>query len=148
MIRKFFLVDDDEDDASLFNEALKDIDPSIEFDSANSGKELLDKLRAGKVAPHVIFLDINMPGMNGWETLENLKASNTLKDIPVIMYSTSLSVSDGQKALEKGALAFYEKPSNFLGLMDFLRIISASSPTTLKSTLGNMGSSRQHKVHS
>ena len=148
MIRKFFLVDDDEDDTDLFGEALRDIDPLIEFYSASNGKELLDRLKSGEFSAQVIFLDINMPGMTGWEALESLKNSNLLKEVPVIMYSTSSSDKDAARALELGALGFYEKPSNFLNLKDFLKLISVSSAAELKSTLKKIASSSEHKVFS
>jgi CheY-like chemotaxis protein len=146
MIRKFFLADDDEDDTHLFNEALRDIDSSIQFYSANNGRELLEKLRAGDM-PQIIFLDINMPEMNGWEVLKNLREENTLKNIPVIMYSTSSITLNGKRAIESGALAFYEKPSNFLKLKEFLALVSVSSQEGLKNTLVTIRSSSSHKVY-
>ena len=73
MILRFFLADDDQDDTELFREALYDINPSIEFNFASNGKELVPKLQMSKHEPQIIFLDINMPGMNGWECLEVLR---------------------------------------------------------------------------
>jgi CheY-like chemotaxis protein len=146
MIRRFFLVDDDEDDTHLFSEALRDIDSSIQFYSANNGRELLEKLRAGDM-PQIIFLDINMPEMNGWEVLKNIKEENTLKNIPVIMYSTSSITLNGKRAVESGALAFYEKPSNFLKLKEFLALVSGSSQEGLKNTLDAIRSTSSHKLY-
>ena len=148
MIKKFLLADDDEDDTNLFDEALRKINSTIEFFSARNGKDMLDKLNAGKVEPQVIFLDINMPEMNGWEALEKIKKTSTLKDIPVIMYSTSSSARDGKKAVESGALGFYEKPASFLKLKDFLALISASTVTELASTMREISASKEHKVYS
>ena len=147
MILRFFLADDDQDDTDLFREALLDIDPSIEFNFASSGKELVPKLRMGKLEPQIIFLDINMPGMNGWECLELLKSKNEWKDIPVIMYSTSSSGMEGKKALNLGALCFYEKPPNFLRLRDFLKLIAASSVEDLEETLKEIERARIHRLY-
>jgi CheY-like chemotaxis protein len=147
MIRKFFLVDDDEDDIHIFNEALQDINVSIRFNSATNGKELLNRLAAGSEEPEIIFLDINMPEMNGWDVLRRLKRAQALSHIPVLMYSTTSSIIDGKKAVDNGALGIYEKPTNFLHLKDFLAELSASSITNLKSTLKSISNSRKHKVY-
>jgi CheY-like chemotaxis protein len=146
MIRKIFLADDDEDDINLFSEALNEIDSSIQFYSASNGKELLEKLRAGE-DPHIIFLDINMPGMDGWEALENLKMEEAIKNIPVIMYSTAGLKLNGHKAVKSGAIAFFEKPSNFLILKEFLKQISSSPLTEIKNTLKKIGTSPVHKIY-
>ena len=147
MILKFFLADDHQDDIDLFREALFDINPSIAFNFASNGKELVPKLQLGKLEPEIIFLDINMPGMNGWECLEVLKSKNELKDIPVIMYSTSSSGMDGKKALNLGALCFYEKPPNFLRLREFLNLIVASAVEDLKETLKEIERTRIHRLY-
>ena len=89
MIRKFFLADDDEDDTSLFAEALMGIDSAIQFYSANNGRELLEKLKSGKEEPQVIFLDINMPVMNGWQFLTALAEDPRLAGIPVIVLTAA-----------------------------------------------------------
>ena len=147
MIRKFLVADDDPDDTDLFGEALSSIDVSIEFNCVNNGKELIENLKSGKFTePHVIFLDINMPEMNGWECLKNLKKEKEFKDIPVIMYSTSSSVSDGRKAVSFGALGLYEKPPSFLLLQKFLE--SISSATDLKRRLKEIEADKSHKVYS
>jgi CheY-like chemotaxis protein len=148
MIRKFYLADDDDDDIRFFGDALEEIDESIQFDSAGNGKELLEKLRRDKARPHVIFLDINMPEMNGWESLKNLKMEKSLRDIPVIMYSTSSSTLDGERALQLGAVAFYQKPTSFQGLKEFLKLISASRLGELKAVLKKISASKVHKLYS
>jgi CheY-like chemotaxis protein len=147
MITKFLIADDDEDDIELFEKALQAIDPFIEFDFAGDGKALIEKLQTGKVEPHVIFIDVNMPVMNGWECLHLLKRHEVLADIPVIIYSTSSSASYGKKAVSSGALGFYEKPTSFLDLKDFLELIIGSSPVTLKKTLEQIRTSDKHSFY-
>jgi len=143
------VADDDPDDTDLFGEALRGIDSSIEFNFVNNGRDLIQNLKTGKVTePHVIFLDINMPEMNGWECLKNLKQEIEFKHIPVIMYSTSSSKLDGKKAVSFGALGLYEKPSSFLLLQKFLELISSVSPHDLKSTLKEIEANKSHKVYS
>ena len=124
MIRKFMVVDDDPDDVDLFLEALSKIDKTLICDSSKNGRDLLNKLESGTISnPEIIFLDVNMPDINGWDCLANLKADSRFSSIPVIMYSTSSAKRDTEKALKLGALGFYEKPSSFSLLIDFLQMI-------------------------
>ena len=141
------MADDDPDDLELFDEALRGIDSSIEFNFASNGKELIEKLRLDGHTAQIIFLDINMPEMNGWECLENLKKEDQLKDIPVIMYSTSSTEAYGKRAINSGALAFYVKPHSFLLLQDFLKSIAESSSGYLKTTLVELQLSKDHSVY-
>jgi CheY-like chemotaxis protein len=147
MITRFLIADDDEDDVELFEKALQAIDPSIEFRFAGDGKGLIEKLHTGKIRPHVIFIDVNMPGMNGWECLATLKSEGALMEIPVIIYSTSSPALYGKKAVNSGALGFYEKPTNFLHLKEFLQIIYSSSPHSLKKTLDEIQNSDIHSFY-
>ena len=147
MIRKFLLADDDPDDTELFAEALMTIDKALEVNIAQNGKELILRLQEGKIEPHLIFLDINMPEMNGWQCLQRLKSEVNMKDIPVIMYSTSSSSIYGKKAVTEGAIGFYEKPTNFLQLQDFLKSIANSPKDALKETLKRLQEAKKHLVY-
>jgi CheY-like chemotaxis protein len=119
--KKFALADDDADDAELFCEALAAVNPSISCYYAANGKILLDNIRNEKSElPDIIFLDINMPEMNGWDSLNELKKHSSLRDIPVVMYSTSSTYRDMQAAKKLGANFFYTKPDNFRQLKSFL----------------------------
>jgi len=114
MYKTILFVDDDADDADLFAEALGEIDASINYYSAMDGQDALDKLQHAQIGkPDLIFLDINMPGMDGWECLINLKQHEDLKDIPVIMYSTSSAKKDRDTATGLGALGFLSKPTDY-----------------------------------
>ena len=85
----FLLADDDHDDAELFNEALSTVNPSIKFHHVEDGQEVFQFLLNSKIKkPDVIFLDLNMPAMSGWQCLAKLKNDPLLKDIPVIMLSS------------------------------------------------------------
>ena len=122
--RKFLVVDDDADDAELFAEAVGSVDPSVACMNASHGKEALDKLvRDENEKPDIIFLDINMPVMNGWQFLSKIKESPTLKAIPIIMYSTSSKATDISTAKSSGALCFFTKPTSFMILKKILRIV-------------------------
>ncbi|SKC65523.1 Response regulator receiver domain-containing protein [Ohtaekwangia koreensis] len=140
------MADDDQDETDLFGEALRDIDQSLELYSAANGKEAISALYRGQVRPEIIFLDINMPEMNGWDCLTTLKSDATLREIPVVMYSTSSAGLDGKRAVQSGAICYLEKPPSFLKLKDFLEKISISSRTNLPATLRAIEANKSHRL--
>jgi CheY-like chemotaxis protein len=124
MTRRILFVDDDSDDTELFCEALSAIDPAIDCICASEGQDALDKLdKLLPELPDVIFLDINMPGMNGWECLGKLKSDARYKSLPVIIYSTSSHHRDMEIAMSMGALCFFSKPTDYKELQKNLRFI-------------------------
>jgi CheY-like chemotaxis protein len=124
MVKKFLLTDDDKDDRELFSEALASIDPAIICHGAEHGRDALRILNSlGGTKPDIIFLDINMPVMNGWELLHTLKKDSTRSDIPVIIYSTSSEERDRQIAKDLGALCFVTKPDNFRLVKTILKVV-------------------------
>jgi CheY-like chemotaxis protein len=105
------IVDDDDDDIELFCEALKDIDHDVECMSASNGEEALNKLNKENASlPDYIFLDLNMPRLNGKQCLKGLKVNSKLRDIPVIIYTTSKLKEDMEETKQLGAF-FLTKPS-------------------------------------
>lgn len=132
-LKTFALADDDSDDANLFQEALLEINPEIIVERATTGLELLDKMKSRDFhIPDIIFLDINMPGMNGWDCLSQLKNDSHLRMIPVIMYSTSSNVYDKTKATKLGADYFYTKPDTYQELKKFLARLIRDPKTIIK----------------
>lgn len=136
-MEKFFLLaDDDNDDAELFGEALTGIKPPVEFYHVENGRGLLEFLSSKQDRkPDIIFLDLNMPEINGWQCLTRLKNETVYKDIPVIIYSTSSNPRDKKTAIELGASGFLTKPSNFKLLVKLLNIIASTETTDLKKVL-------------
>jgi CheY-like chemotaxis protein len=121
---KFLLIDDDEDDRSLFCEALQEIDSAIVCYTASSGRAAIDQLVSGKMdLPHIIFLDLNMPKLNGWQCLSLLQEHEAYKSIPVILYSTSSLWDDRHKAEGARALCYYTKPSDYKDLKQDLLLV-------------------------
>jgi CheY-like chemotaxis protein len=108
-----FLVDDDQDDQDIFQEAVKLIDKDIVCYTACDGKDALTKLRDALFLPDVVFLDLNMPVMNGKECLKALKQDKHLRHIPVIVYSTSAAEKEKSNCLSLGASHYISKPSQF-----------------------------------
>ena len=121
-IKRFLLTDDDRDDREMFSEALASIAPDIVYHWAEDGRQAL-QLLAGNDKPDILFLDINMPVMNGWELLHKLKKDNNYNDIPVIIYTTSSEQRDKEIAKDLGALCFVTKPDNFRLMKSILKVV-------------------------
>ncbi len=129
-MNKIFLIDDDEDDTLLFKEAIETINTTLQCDTATNGKMALAQLKAGTVLPDIIFLDLNMPIMNGFDFLVQIKKEEQFNKIPVGIFSTSNHLSDEEKIKKLGAWFFLTKPNNFEVLCKQLQqILSADFST-------------------
>ncbi|MBN2419982.1 MAG: response regulator [Deltaproteobacteria bacterium] len=119
------MVDDDPDDFYLMNEAMTESGLDGKLYQLLDGVELLDYLFfKGKYSdiekaprPKLILLDLNMPRMDGNEVLKKLKSIDTLKDIPVIIFTTSGEITNIQQCYKNGADEYIVKPSDFEGLL-------------------------------
>lgn len=105
-----YYADDDEDDMFLFTMAVEEINPAYSITRFNSGIALLKAL-AESVVPHntVVFIDINMPKMNGLECLREIRLIPRLKDLPINILSTSPAFMFQQQAEESGADGYIQK---------------------------------------
>ncbi|MBE9460266.1 response regulator [Dyadobacter subterraneus] len=115
-----FLADDDEDDTFLFQEALEQLSLSSSLVTAENGLELMKKLNSSDVAPDMIFLDMNMPVKNGLECLSELRATETFRQTPVIILSTSVAGYLLESAYNAGANLYVQKPTSFSSLISIL----------------------------
>ena len=108
-----FLIDDDIDDQEIFVLVLKSVNPSITCVTANDGIEAVTKLTEEEAFnPDYIFLDLNMPRMDGRECLQEIKKIDRLKKVPVIIYSTSSGQNDMLATRALGASGYLEKQSS------------------------------------
>jgi CheY-like chemotaxis protein len=114
-------VDDDPDDVELFKDAVKIINHNWTCVAAFNGDEALKMLRT--FTPDYIFLDINMPVMDGKETLRNLRIDRRLKTVPIHILSTSDSKAEIEICRVLGATSFLVKPNSFEGLVSSLRTV-------------------------
>src|SRR5688572_12130297 len=108
--KHILLVDDDEDDQAFFLDTLREIDMNIKTEVTSNGIEAISFLKNSKDTPTLIFLDLNMPLMNGFQCLVELKNNSKLKNIPVIIFTTSHNSNDIIKSEEMGAAYFFTKP--------------------------------------
>jgi len=123
MRHKILLIDDDRDDQVNFCRCVYEIDPSMECLLAANGSEALIHLKTIKHKPEIIFLDLNMPFMDGFEYLSEIRSQRLYDDIPVIIFTTSGSDVDREKAKLYGAAGYLIKPASIGNLISELRLI-------------------------
>ena len=112
--KKFILLaDDDTDDCLLFSSALDEIAVATNFETVHDGEQLMNYLGKAELLPDVVFIDMNMPRKNGAVCLAEIKASEKLKTIPVVIISTSLEHSLIEFLYTNGAHYFIRKPNAF-----------------------------------
>lgn len=115
-----FYADDDAEDREIFCDAIQQINPAIKVVLSKDGQEALEILSVQSQAPDYIFLDINMPRMNGIECLTKLKSDDRLKSIPVIIYSTTADSREVKRLILLGADEFISKANSFAKLKESL----------------------------
>ncbi|TDW44618.1 CheY-like chemotaxis protein [Flavobacterium sp. 270] len=113
-------IDDDSDDCELFLEALEAVS-TVNYTAIYNPIEALRKLLQKEIEPDIIFLDLNMPIMSGIEFLTEIKKDIKLREIPIIIYSTSQLEDIIREAKEYGAQDFISKPNNFNELKNILK---------------------------
>jgi CheY-like chemotaxis protein len=117
------LADDDEDDRFFFAKALDRLQIKSSLVSVEDGAELINYLSTKTDnLPNVLFLDINMPRKNGYECLLEVKSNKKTKDLPVVMYSTSLEDTMADLLYQKGA-HYYLHKGDFQDLVKYLQLI-------------------------
>jgi|SRR5215204_5850744 len=102
------LADDDQDHGTLFERILKGVAPSKTLTVVRDGEELLRLLAV--VTPEILFLDLNMPCKNGIQCLQEIRKSENLKDIKVVVYSSSSRMSDIRRSYIHKADLYMVKP--------------------------------------
>jgi CheY-like chemotaxis protein len=106
------LADDDDDDRLLFTDVLREYSKSSRLTFAHNGEQLMTLLRSQSL-PDVLFLDLNMPLKNGIECLEEIRSDVKLKDLPVVIFSTSSHPGTINQMYEIGAQLYVRKPNDF-----------------------------------
>ena len=125
------MADDDPEDVMLAEDALEEARLANRFFAVSDGEELMDYLhRRGKYAdpetsprPGLILLDLNMPRKNGFEALEEIKNEPSLKQIPVVVLTTSRTEEDVYRSYDLGVNSFISKPVSFDGLVNAMKVL-------------------------
>jgi CheY-like chemotaxis protein len=123
------LADDDEEDRMLACDALAESRLSNEISCVTDGEDLMDYLRhKGKYTspaeaprPGLILLDLNMPKKDGREALREIKSDPELRQISVVVLTTSKAEEDIYSSYDSGASSFISKPVTFEGLVDVMK---------------------------
>lgn len=110
---KILLVDDDADDRKYFAKAINEMSVAVECTTAKDGRQALELLNNPELTlPDYIFLDLRMPRVSGRQCLVQIKENERLKNIPVIIYTTSKEVEESEELQQLGAVRFISKPAN------------------------------------
>lgn len=122
--KTLYLLDDDSDDLDFFCEAVSVIDPEIICVRSSDSDAALRAFKASDVpVPDIIFLDLNMPVVDGREFLAGIKALKPYAHVPVIIYSTSSHHRDIDETMQLGASGFVTKPYSLERLVEALSAI-------------------------
>ncbi|TQV77858.1 response regulator [Denitrobaculum tricleocarpae] len=122
------MVDDDPEDGVLVQKAIASSGPKVDFQFVASGAEVLDYLftegrftdRSSAPRPNLILLDLNMPGVDGFSVLKQIKSDMDLRRIPVVVLTTSEAETDIVKSYDFGANTFITKPSSFSDMIEVM----------------------------
>ena len=110
-MKNVFLAEDDADDRMFFEDALNQLTIPTQLTLSNDGLELISNLET--IIPDVIFLDLNMPLKNGFQCLEEIRNTPKLKDIPIVIFSTTANDDAVNKTYQLGANYYICKPNSF-----------------------------------
>lgn len=124
------LVDDDEDDRYLTQEAFQQHFPASQVSAVEDGEELIEFLNysgrytdASHPLPELILLDLNMPRKDGRQALREIKSTITLRHIPIVILTTSDAKDDIQTSYVNGANSFVTKPTSYERLSEVTKAI-------------------------
>ncbi len=127
------LVEDSPDDRELIEWAFEECLDQIRIQWVRDGREALDYvLREGvwqdpseSPRPQLILLDLRMPGVDGFEVLERIRATPRVRTIPIVVFSGSEDETDVRRAYESGANSYITKPSSMEGYRSVIRVLEA-----------------------
>ena len=117
------LVEDDQDDVELMQDALRDKGIQFDMDIIKQGDKVIPFLSTSKNFPNIILLDLNLPKMHGREVLSRIKMSEDFRHIPVAILTTSSSLVEKEFCLSAGASHFLTKPSTVEGFNHTIDLI-------------------------
>jgi DNA-binding response OmpR family regulator len=113
---KVYLVDDDSEEAELFQDAMSQIDIAIKVFWYNNVMDAMDALMGEKKMPEFLFLDLNLPKVSGKDMLRLLRQNEITSVLPIVIYSTSISKMDIEDITPYNVSRFLQKPEDFNSL--------------------------------
>lgn len=122
-VNTVLFVDDDIDDREFFMDALSYVNSDIRCVLSKNCEDALNALENSTELPQYVFLDINMPAMDGKGCLQRIKSDERFKNIRVVMYSNHTDEKLMEEYKNLGATYFLVKPSTFRGLCDSLSVL-------------------------
>jgi CheY-like chemotaxis protein len=121
-VKKLIIADDDPDDQMLLKEALEDYLSYLNIIQVGDGLKLMQQLQNTDL-PDLVLLDLNMPNKDGIECLKEIKSSDTLRHLPIVVLSTSKRDADMELCFSNGAHLFFTKPCAYDSLKQMLHYI-------------------------
>jgi CheY-like chemotaxis protein len=116
------LAEDDQDDCYFFEKALKELATPALLTTVSDGDQLMNYLSVNSDhLPNVLFLDLNMPRKNGFDCLSEIKQNSKLKNLPLVILSTSNSTDAINKVFRSGAHIYIRKPADFNQLKQVIK---------------------------
>lgn len=120
-VKKILYADDDLDDKTWVSEANRMLNYSLDIEFVENGREVFEWLDRFKDLPSLIVLDLNMPELDGRQTLQKLKSSAAYKDIPVVIVTTSSNKVDIEICKRLGANLYLVKPDKHVGWQQIVK---------------------------
>lgn len=116
-------MEDNPADAHIIKFLFNEVNSNTQIETACRGEEALDYLLEKRMRPALILLDINLPGLSGFEVLVKIKRHHECRNIPVVMLSTSGHASDIERSYQLNASAYVTKPNSVLELKQVIQAI-------------------------
>jgi CheY-like chemotaxis protein len=122
--KPIMLIEDDSADVLIIKKALDELQIRNELVQKENGEEGMEYLKnSSNALPCIIFLDLNMPKMNGIEFLKIIKNENSLKQIPVVALTTSQNIEDISACFKNGIAGYIVKPVDYKKFVKAIRIV-------------------------
>lgn len=120
IVEKIILVaDDDTDDQEMISDSFRDIDSGCRVEVVSNGQMAIERIQDKTLPkPCLVVLDLNMPVLDGMETLSRIRSTGDFDDVPIVVFTTSSSRESRKQSLTLGALDYIVKPNDYNGLME------------------------------
>jgi CheY-like chemotaxis protein len=120
---KILLIEDDNDDIELLQDALQDNDVPHQMHVIKDGGQVSDYLETSEDIPHIIVMDFNLPKVHGRDILKQIKQTDNFKNIPLVILTTSSSQDDISYSYKEGANRYLIKPTTIVGIKAVIEVI-------------------------